>query len=907
MKYLLAALLLVISVLPAAAGETLTLGVLAYRPKPLVEASYQPLAEYLSTELRDTRVVLAVLDEHEMKAAMANNRLDLAFTTPSHYLALRAQNALTGALATVVSRRVGEAADSLGGVIITASGRKYIQGLDDLDGRKIAIPSQEYLAGHQVQAYELLQRGIRLPMDAELVEVGNHDAVIDAVLSGTSEVGFIRSGILESLAAAGRIDPADFKVINRQHLPGFPYQVSTRLYPEWPLLALPHVDAHASRRIAGALLALEHDHPAARAAGIAGFTIAADYLPVEKLAKALHLPPFDTAPEITVIDLWQNYRGWILALSALLLLLTAMTIRMARGERRLREQSQRLAEVIWGTNIGTWEWEVQTGLATFNERWAEISGYTLGEISPTDINSGRSLSHPDDLERSKALLERCFRRESKTYECEIRTRHKNGSWVWVLDRGRVVEWTHDGQPRRMSGTRQDISAQKKAAALVADDKERLHTIFEIMPVGILLTDREGRIVECNSASERMLGIGKSQLLTQSVGDAEWDVFGADGNPMAPAEYAGARALAEQRPIHYSSMEVRTPGSSTWLRVSATPLEHPLYGVVVAHIDVTDKRNTEARLRLAASVFTHAREGIVITDAQARIIEVNDAFTAVTGYRRDEVSGQSLQVLQSGLHPKEYYKAIWRALLESGHWHGEMWSRRKNGEVYAEMLDISAVRDSRGRTQNYVALFTDITPLKDHQKQLERIAYHDPLTNLPNRALYSDRLQQAMAQCSRRGQHVAIAYIDLDGFKAVNDNHGHHIGDQLLVSIALRLREVLREGDTLARLGGDEFATVLVDLDNPADCQPVLERLLHAAADPVPVGTLMLSVSASIGVTLFPQDKVDADQLVHHADTAMYRAKRAGKNTYRFFDTLSLRDSSQAARSSTTSSSTALRD
>ena len=213
----------------------------------------------------------------------------------------------------------------------------------------------------------------------------------------------------------------------------------------------------------------------------------------------------------------------------------------------------------------------------------------------------------------------------------------------------------------------------------------------------------------------------------------------------------------------------------------------------------------------------------------------------------------------------------------------MWNRRKNGEIYAEMQTISVVRDNNGKTQNFVTLFTDITPMKEHQQQLEYLAHYDVLTNLPNRVLLADRLQQAMLQSQRRSQSVAVVYLDLDGFKAVNDQHGHDIGDLLLIALAGRMKTALRDGDTLARIGGDEFVAVLVDLKHTQDWEPVLTRLLHSAAEPVILGNAMLQVSASIGVTLYPQDGVDTDQLMRHADQAMYIAKQSGKNRYHLFD------------------------
>ena len=292
---------------------------------------------------------------------------------------------------------------------------------------------------------------------------------------------------------------------------------------------------------------------------------------------------------------------------------------------------------------------------------------------------------------------------------------------------------------------------------------------------------------------------------------------------------------------------------------------------------------EARLQLAASVFTNAREGIMITDVSGKIVEVNETFSRITGYSYEEAKGQNPRILNSGRQPPEHYAAMWESLKTQGYWNGEVWNRRKSGEVYAEILSVSAVQGADGKTQNYVALFTDITPLKEHQQQLEHIAHYDALTGLPNRVLLADRMQQAMAQSLRRKRSVAVVFLDLDGFKVINDTHGHEMGDELLIAVSRRMKTALRDGDSLARMGGDEFVAVLVDLESPDDCEPVLARLLEAAAAPVFIDTLSLQVSASIGVTLYPQDGVDADLLMRHADQAMYQAKQAGKNRYHLFD------------------------
>jgi diguanylate cyclase (GGDEF)-like protein/PAS domain S-box-containing protein len=330
---------------------------------------------------------------------------------------------------------------------------------------------------------------------------------------------------------------------------------------------------------------------------------------------------------------------------------------------------------------------------------------------------------------------------------------------------------------------------------------------------------------------------------------------------------------------------RADGSYGWIADVGVPRfdeKDEFLGYIGYCWDIDDRKTSEARLRLAANVFTHAREGILITDAHGSIIDVNDTFSRITGYSREEALGKNPRMLQSGRQTSEFYTEMWQELIKNGYWTGEVWNRCKSGQVYAEMLTISAVLDANKVTQYYVALFTDITSMKEHQHQLEHIAHFDALTDLPNRVLLADRLQQAMSQSQRRKLSLAVVFLDLDGFKAVNDTHGHKIGDELLIIISQRMRLALREGDTLARIGGDEFVAVLVDLEQPNDWEPLLARLLQAAAAPMQIGELMLHVTASIGVTIYPNDDADSDILMRHADQAMYLAKQEGKNRYRMY-------------------------
>jgi diguanylate cyclase (GGDEF)-like protein/PAS domain S-box-containing protein len=275
---------------------------------------------------------------------------------------------------------------------------------------------------------------------------------------------------------------------------------------------------------------------------------------------------------------------------------------------------------------------------------------------------------------------------------------------------------------------------------------------------------------------------------------------------------------------------------------------------------------------------------MITAADGTIIDVNEAFTRITSYRREDVLGRNPRLLGSGRQDQAFYAALWGNLTDGGQWSGEIWNRRSNGEVYAVMQTISAVRDAQGNTRLYVALFSDITLIKEQERALQHLAHYDALTGLPNRVLLADRLRQGMVQAQRYGRLLAVAFLDLDGFKAINDEHGHGVGDQLLIAAAAGMQQVLREGDTLARIGGDEFVAVLLDLADIQASVTLLARLLAAAAQAVPVGGQLLQVSASVGVTFYPQaDAIDPEQLLRQADQAMYQAKLAGKNRYHVFD------------------------
>lgn len=312
-------------------------------------------------------------------------------------------------------------------------------------------------------------------------------------------------------------------------------------------------------------------------------------------------------------------------------------------------------------------------------------------------------------------------------------------------------------------------------------------------------------------------------------------------------------------------------------------EKSLGKVLVSLIDITQRKQDEDSLRLAASVFSTSQEGILISDTHNRIIDINPAFTELTGYTREEALGKNPSFLSAGRQDKRFYAEMWQSINATGEWQGELWNMRKSGEVYPEWLSIIAVKDEQGQLQRYVGAFSDISIIKQHEADLERIAHYDMLTSIPNRRLLGNQLEKAIAHSRRNGKNLAVCYLDLDGFKPINDEFGHEGGDRMLVEIARRLEAMSRGEDTVARLGGDEFVLLWSDIGSKGDCVKALERILNKVAEPMLLEGQLVSVSASIGVTLYPDDSVDADSLLRHADHAMYTAKQLGKNRYQIFD------------------------
>ncbi|MGA7856499.1 MAG: PAS domain S-box protein [Terracidiphilus sp.] len=547
-------------------------------------------------------------------------------------------------------------------------------------------------------------------------------------------------------------------------------------------------------------------------------------------------------------------------------------------EAALRESEESLREAQRIAYLGSFVLDIGTGIWTSSDVLDEIFG--IGRSYERSVAGWRALIHPDDRARMSAHLAEEVLGQGKPFNREYRIiRQNDHAERWIQGLGRL-EFDSHGNPTVMRGTILDITERKEVDSALRESRELLQLFIEHAPAALAMFDREMRYL---AASRRWLE-NNAMAGKQVIGVSHYET-----HPDIPENWKEAhrRGLAGETLSSDGDRFERADGEVQWRRWEVRPWHTAagdVGGVIIFSDDITRQKTAEDRLHLAASVFTHASEGITITDASGTILDVNHAFTRITGYSREEVIGKNPRILNSGRQSREFYTEMWSQLTANGYWSGEIWNRARDGRVFPEILTISAVPDATGKTQQYVALFADISSLKEQEQKLERLAHYDPLTGLPNRALLSDRLQVAMPRGQRRGRPMAVVCLDLDNFKGINEHYGRETGDQLLSVMANRMGLALRQDDMLARIGGDEFVAVLADAGSTDDSIPMINRLLNAVAEPVELGELTLHVSTSIGVTFFPQPAdVDAEQLLRQADQAMYQAKVEGKNRYHIFD------------------------
>lgn len=625
----------------APSKQTLLIGILAFEPKPLVNERWQPIIQQINTHLDNIELEIKPYYYNELFEAVSRRELDFVFTNSAYYVELAHTQGLSSPLVSLMTYYQNTPLRGFGGVIVTRADNNDILSLADLKGRIIASPKKGSFGGYMMQAFELIQ--IDVPPDTYQIKEMEmpHDRSVFAVLNQQADAAFIRTGVIESMISRGLISASQVRVLNQQNLSGFPFSVSTRVYPEWPLAAMPHVSMEAAGQVAGAFLALPYGTSHLRQANVYGFSIPVDYEPVRELMRTLKIKPYHIEPPISWLDIWRSHKIELTSMFVAILVIVSLSMLLVFLNRRLS-----------------------------------------------------------------------------------------------------------------------------------------HTLSLV-------------------------------------------------------------------------------------------------------------RRNEDDLRLSAVAF-ETQEAILITDHEEKIIRVNKAFTDITGYKPEEVLGETPRILKSGIHDIAFYKKMWRNILEQGGWKGEIWNRRKNGEIFPEHQVITAIKSNQGVVTHYLSTFSDITLRKLNEERIHKLAFYDPLTELANRRLLEDHISQALSSSARNKHYCALMFIDLDHFKNLNDTLGHKVGDELLKKVATRLRKSVREGDTVARPGGDEFIILLEGLGTKKEeaatfAQHIAENILEQFNQPYILSESQFVLTASIGINVFIDHEVSAEELMKRSDLAMYQAKAEGRNAIRFFD------------------------
>ena len=582
--------------------------------------------------------------------------------------------------------------------------------------------------------------------------------------------------------------------------------------------------------------------------------------------------------------------------SLISLLLASLVTLLARGRahalqrveitgQALQESEDRWQFALEGAGDGVWDWNLQSDEAYLSRRWKEMLGYADEEIA-NHPDEWRRRVHGDDYPRVMETMSSQLHRPGDTVSVEFRMIDKAGHWRWILGRGLLLSVSPDGKPLRLVGVNTDITQRKEMEIASQASESRLQDILRRLPIGVCIVDDGGEIVFRNARFVQLTGYDESETATTS---AMWRLAypDADYRHRLADDWIAAVRQASLHNTDIAPQEhhvVCKDGIVRIMEVTGILLEK---SVLATFIDLTERKRAEDSLRIAATAF-ESQEAIVVTDANSIILRINQAFTAITGYTEAEVLGKTPRLLKSNRHDTAFYAEMWEALHRNGVWQGEIWDRRKNGEIYPEWLTISAVKNADGKVTHYVGTQTDITQRKQAEEQIKYLAFYDPLTQLPNRRLLLDRLQQALATSHRTRHYSALFFIDLDNFKTLNDTLGHDRGDLLLQQVAQRLVSCVREGDTLARLGGDEFIVMLEDVgvspqEAATHAEVVGEKILDTLNRPYNLKGANYHSTPSIGVTLFCDHRETVDELLKRSDLAMYQAKSAGKNTLRFFD------------------------
>ena len=572
--------------------------------------------------------------------------------------------------------------------------------------------------------------------------------------------------------------------------------------------------------------------------------------------------------------------------------------------------NERLELALEAAGLDFWENDLVSGNITrkANKTFIQL-GYSAEEIT-SFVGDIFKIVHPDDVSVLKAAINDHLTNATPQYRCEVRLRAKNGTWVWFANYGKIMDRDCSNPGQRFIGVTFNIDYRKRKEKEVeiinrtlAEQNELLCRSEESLRESQVIAGLGSYVLDISTGEWK-----SSDILDQLFGITEvyerstegWEsLIHPEDRPMM-VDYINNDIIGqgksfdkEFRIIRHDNKTLRWLHGLGKLEFDSKGCPQRLHGTIQ---DITERKKAELELRIAAIAF-ETQEGLMVTDVHGVIMRVNRAFTEITGYTAEEAIGQTPRLLKSDRHDKTFFSEMWKTIGRTGAWQGEIWNRRKNGEVYPERLTITAVKENAGEITHYVATLHDITERRAAEEQIYNLAFHDALTGLPNRRLLNDRLSQTMAVSKRSGYFGALMFLDLDNFKPLNDKYGHGVGDLLLIEAARRIGSCVRETDTVARFGGDEFVVMLGELEvnkaeSTAQARIVAEKLRAALAEPYLLTiqqegkaefTVEHHCTSSIGVVIFINHEADQEDILKWADMAMYQAKEDGRNLIRFFD------------------------
>ncbi len=550
-------------------------------------------------------------------------------------------------------------------------------------------------------------------------------------------------------------------------------------------------------------------------------------------------------------------------------------------EEALQASQVRYKELLDTMNEGFGEVNHGYIFTYVNARFCEMLGYANEEMIGKPLID---FVHDDNKGLMKEQMKLRKRGIAKRFELSFA--NKSGERIYTLTSPRAVfdeEYNFLGS----FGIITDLTELKQDEFALKASEARYRILVETIPNGIQESDLDGIITLSNKAHSAMHGYDEGELL----GKAVWDVACNDGERKRIRDYYFYLIENRPSPVPFYAQDKTKNGSIIDVQVDWDYQYNEaddLTGFVSIITDITERKKAEEELKLASSVFQNSSEGMSVTNADDEIIAINPAFSRITGFSFDEVQGKNHSMFSSGRHDRAFFKDMWHELNSTGKWQGEIWDKRKNGEIYAKWLTINTIRNEDGSAHCYVALFSDISEKKQSEEIIWKQANFDTLTGLPNRNMLHDRLSQEIIKSKRTGLSLALFLIDLDQFREVNDTLGHDVGDILLQEAASRIRSCVRDSDTVARLGGDEFAIILSELSDDSNIEDIANIIIEKLAETYHLGDDVIHLSASIGITLYPNDTTDIDVLMKNADQAMYAAKKKGRKAFSYF-TQSLQD------------------